>query len=238
MPRSLRPARRLHELRQQRARLPRRGRKSRAAAPGERGGHCSRGPADRGERAGTPAGAAARRRPREVGQRGGAAAGAGGRGRRRPADRCAGLGLGLLAVPAAPRHRRRSISASGGEGEQRGVYHSAYDSYDHYERFGDPGYAYGVALAKVAGRTGAAPCRCGRAATPLCRSGRHRRDATSRNCASWPTACAPAAWSAMRWWRPTPSGSRRIRATPTSPRRRRARCRISILRSSTTRWCA
>jgi N-acetylated-alpha-linked acidic dipeptidase len=40
-----------------------------------------------------------------------------------------------------------------GEGEQRGVYHSTYDSYDHYERFGDPGYAYGVALAKVAGRT-------------------------------------------------------------------------------------
>jgi N-acetylated-alpha-linked acidic dipeptidase len=40
-----------------------------------------------------------------------------------------------------------------GEGEQRGVYHSAYDSYDHYERFGDPDYAYGVALAKVAGRT-------------------------------------------------------------------------------------
>jgi N-acetylated-alpha-linked acidic dipeptidase len=41
----------------------------------------------------------------------------------------------------------------GGEGEQRGVYHSVYDSYDHYERFGDPGYAYGVALARMAGHT-------------------------------------------------------------------------------------
>jgi N-acetylated-alpha-linked acidic dipeptidase len=39
-----------------------------------------------------------------------------------------------------------------GEGEQRGVYHSTYDSFDHYERFGDPGFVYGVALAKVAGR--------------------------------------------------------------------------------------
>jgi N-acetylated-alpha-linked acidic dipeptidase len=40
-----------------------------------------------------------------------------------------------------------------GEGEQRGVYHSLYDSYEHFERFGDPGYVYGVALAQVAGRT-------------------------------------------------------------------------------------
>jgi N-acetylated-alpha-linked acidic dipeptidase len=34
-----------------------------------------------------------------------------------------------------------------------GEYHSIYDSYDHYVRFKDPGYAYGVALAKVVGRT-------------------------------------------------------------------------------------
>ena len=40
----------------------------------------------------------------------------------------------------------------GGESEQGGVYHSAYDTIDHYERFGDPGYAYGVALAQTAGR--------------------------------------------------------------------------------------
>lgn len=33
-----------------------------------------------------------------------------------------------------------------------GSYHSAFDSYDHYVRFGDPTFDYGVALAKVAGR--------------------------------------------------------------------------------------
>jgi N-acetylated-alpha-linked acidic dipeptidase len=39
----------------------------------------------------------------------------------------------------------------GGEGEG-GVYHSIYDSYDHFERFIDPGYRYEVALAQTAGR--------------------------------------------------------------------------------------
>lgn len=34
-----------------------------------------------------------------------------------------------------------------------GEYHSIYDSYDHYVRFKDPGMQYGIALAKVAGRT-------------------------------------------------------------------------------------
>jgi N-acetylated-alpha-linked acidic dipeptidase len=33
-----------------------------------------------------------------------------------------------------------------------GSYHSAYDSFEHYTRFGDPGFAYGVALAQTAGR--------------------------------------------------------------------------------------
>lgn len=37
-----------------------------------------------------------------------------------------------------------------GEGEG-GEYHSIYDSYDHYRRFKDPSFEYGVALAKVAG---------------------------------------------------------------------------------------
>jgi N-acetylated-alpha-linked acidic dipeptidase len=39
-----------------------------------------------------------------------------------------------------------------GEDDQDGVYHSVYDSYDHYARFGDPGFAYGVAEAQTAGR--------------------------------------------------------------------------------------
>lgn len=39
----------------------------------------------------------------------------------------------------------------GGEGHY-GQYHSIYDSFDHYVRFMDPDFAYGIALAKVAGR--------------------------------------------------------------------------------------
>ena len=39
----------------------------------------------------------------------------------------------------------------GGEADQGGVYHSRYDSFDHFIRFGDPTFEYGVALAKVAG---------------------------------------------------------------------------------------
>jgi N-acetylated-alpha-linked acidic dipeptidase len=39
----------------------------------------------------------------------------------------------------------------GGE-DLAGVYHSIYDNYNHYTRFGDPGFQYGIALAKTAGR--------------------------------------------------------------------------------------
>ncbi len=38
----------------------------------------------------------------------------------------------------------------GGEGDG-GEYHSIYDSYDHYKRFKDPTFEYGVALAKISG---------------------------------------------------------------------------------------
>jgi N-acetylated-alpha-linked acidic dipeptidase len=40
----------------------------------------------------------------------------------------------------------------GGEGQSGGVYHSAYDTFEHFSRFGDPGFVYGVVLAKTAGR--------------------------------------------------------------------------------------
>jgi N-acetylated-alpha-linked acidic dipeptidase len=46
-----------------------------------------------------------------------------------------------------------SIDVSfGGEGQSGGVYHSAYDTFEHYDRFGDPGFAYGLTLARTAGR--------------------------------------------------------------------------------------
>ncbi|HXE78622.1 MAG TPA: transferrin receptor-like dimerization domain-containing protein [Rhodanobacter sp.] len=38
-----------------------------------------------------------------------------------------------------------------GEDDEDGIYHSRYDSFDHYIRFGDPTFEYGVALAKVGG---------------------------------------------------------------------------------------
>lgn len=38
-----------------------------------------------------------------------------------------------------------------GEADEDGVYHSNYDSYDHYIRFGDPGFAYGIAEARTVG---------------------------------------------------------------------------------------
>ncbi|MFX7548818.1 hypothetical protein ABTJ50_20985, partial [Acinetobacter baumannii] len=40
----------------------------------------------------------------------------------------------------------------GGEGSG-GEYHSIYDSYDDFSKFKDPGFIYGAALSKVAGRT-------------------------------------------------------------------------------------
>lgn len=40
----------------------------------------------------------------------------------------------------------------GGE-DKGGEYHSIYDSYDHYTRFGDPGFEYGIVLSKTAGHS-------------------------------------------------------------------------------------
>jgi N-acetylated-alpha-linked acidic dipeptidase len=39
----------------------------------------------------------------------------------------------------------------GGESDQGGVYHSNYDTFEHYVRFGDPQFAYGVAEAQTVG---------------------------------------------------------------------------------------
>jgi len=40
----------------------------------------------------------------------------------------------------------------GGEGRSGGVYHSAYDTWEHFSKFGDPGFAYSAVLAKTTGR--------------------------------------------------------------------------------------
>jgi len=39
----------------------------------------------------------------------------------------------------------------GGESDQDGVYHSNYDTFEHYVRFGDPQFVYGVAEAQTVG---------------------------------------------------------------------------------------
>jgi len=39
----------------------------------------------------------------------------------------------------------------GGEGDNDGIYHSNYDSFDHYIRFGDPGFAYGLTESQTVG---------------------------------------------------------------------------------------
>ena len=51
------------------------------------------------------------------------------------------LGLGALNIDYS------------GEEDQGGVYHSNYDSFEHYVRFGDPEFAYGVAEAQTVGHT-------------------------------------------------------------------------------------
>jgi len=71
----------------------------------------------------------------------------------RPDLRISPLGSGSDYTPFLQHLGLPSLNLSfGGEGGG-GSYHSLYDSFDHYVRFGDPDFRYGVALAQVAGRT-------------------------------------------------------------------------------------
>ncbi len=62
------------------------------------------------------------------------------------------LGSGSDYTPFLQHLGIASLHISFGGENGGGSYHSAFDSYDHYRRFGDPGFSYGIALAKVAGR--------------------------------------------------------------------------------------
>ncbi len=62
------------------------------------------------------------------------------------------LGSGSDYTPFLQHLGLASLNIGFGGENGGGSYHSQFDSYDHYRRFGDPGFAYGVALAKVAGR--------------------------------------------------------------------------------------
>ncbi len=62
------------------------------------------------------------------------------------------LGSGSDYTPFLQHLGVASLNIGFGGEDNGGSYHSIYDSIDHYNRFGDPGYAYGVALAKAGGR--------------------------------------------------------------------------------------
>lgn len=70
----------------------------------------------------------------------------------RPDLRISPLGSGSDYTPFLQHLGIASLNIGFGGEDGSGSYHSIYDSFDHYSRFGDPGFAYGVALAKVCGR--------------------------------------------------------------------------------------
>jgi len=69
----------------------------------------------------------------------------------RPDLRISPLGSGSDYTPFLQHLGIASMNIGFGGEDGGGSYHSIYDSFDHYTRFGDPGLAYGVALAKVCG---------------------------------------------------------------------------------------
>ena len=65
--------------------------------------------------------------------------------------RISALGSGSDYTPFLQHLGIASLNIGFGGESGGGSYHSIYDSFDHYVRFGDPGFAYGIALAKVGG---------------------------------------------------------------------------------------
>jgi N-acetylated-alpha-linked acidic dipeptidase len=61
------------------------------------------------------------------------------------------LGSGSDYTPFLQHLGIASLNVGFGGEDGGGSYHSIYDSFDHYTRFGDPGFAYGIALAEVCG---------------------------------------------------------------------------------------
>jgi len=61
------------------------------------------------------------------------------------------LGSGSDFTPFLQHAGIASLNLGFGDDDPSGVYHSIYDSFDHYVRYNDPDLRYGVALAQVAG---------------------------------------------------------------------------------------
>jgi N-acetylated-alpha-linked acidic dipeptidase len=66
--------------------------------------------------------------------------------------RVAPLGSGSDFTPFLQHVGLASLHLGYGGEDGGGSYHSLYDSYDHYTRFGDPGFQYGIAQAQTVGR--------------------------------------------------------------------------------------
>lgn len=67
--------------------------------------------------------------------------------------RIGALGSGSDYTPFLQHLGIASLNLGFGGEDGGGSYHSIYDSYDHYTRFGDPDLIYGMVLSKVCGRT-------------------------------------------------------------------------------------
>lgn len=65
--------------------------------------------------------------------------------------RIGALGSGSDFTPFLQHLAIASLNIGFGGEDGGGSYHSIYDSFDHYTRFGDPDFAYGIALSKVGG---------------------------------------------------------------------------------------
>ncbi len=134
---------RLHQLRQQLPRVPRHRRLPQPRDVREPGARRRAGPAEEGRRPAEGARAGDARRLHRLAQGGARPSGSGDHGPR--------IRIRLHAVPAARGSRfaeRRLRTAR----TQYGQYHSIYDSFDHYTRFMDPDFSYGVTQARTTGR--------------------------------------------------------------------------------------
>ena len=67
--------------------------------------------------------------------------------------RIAPLGSGSDFTPFIQHLGVAALNLSFGGENPSGAYHTAFDTFEHYTRFGDPGFSYGVTLANVSGRT-------------------------------------------------------------------------------------
>jgi N-acetylated-alpha-linked acidic dipeptidase len=72
--------------------------------------------------------------------------------RDRPDLRIGALGSGSDYTPFLQHLGIASLNLGYGGENGGGEYHSIYDSYDHYIRFGDPTFEYGIAMAQTGGR--------------------------------------------------------------------------------------